>query len=140
VDTSRVSTGELIAGASGLALFLFLFVDWFGPFNAWEIFDVMDILLAIVGLGTAAVVGARLAGTQVTLPGGRAIAIAVAGFAAEMMVLTFLLEGEERKIGLWLGLIAAIGITYGGLRATREPVATQPPPAPAPGPQPPGAV
>jgi hypothetical protein len=138
VDTSRVSTGELIAGASGLALFLFLFVDWFGPLNAWEIFDVMDILLAIIGLGTAAVVGARLTGTQVTLPGGRGVAIAVAGFAAEMMVLTFLLEGEERKLGLWLGLIAAFWITYGGLRAMREPVAM--PPAPAPGPQPPGAV
>ena len=137
MDTRRVSTGELIAGASGLALFLFLFIDWFGPFNAWETFDIMDVLLAIIGLGTAGVVGARLAGTQVNLPGGRTVANAVAGFAAEIMVLTFLLEGEERKIGLWLALFAAMGITYGGLTAGRERVGPQ---APAPGPQPPPAV
>jgi hypothetical protein len=138
VDTRRVTTGELIAGASGLLLFLFLFLDWFGPFNAWESFDLMDILLALIGLATAGVVGARAAGAQITLPGGRGVIMALAGFAAEIMILTFLIEGEERKIGLWLGLFAAMGITYGAWTAMRERPAVPPAtPTPTPGPPPP---
>ena len=42
--------------------------------------------------------------------------------------LTFPLEGEERKIGIWLALVASLGITYGGGLATRErPTAAAPP-------------
>ena len=137
MDTRRVTTGELIAGASGLLLFLFLFLDWFGPFNAWETFDAMDIFLALIGLATVGVVGARAAGAQITLPGGRGVIMALAGFAAEIMILTFLIEGEERKIGLWLGLFAAMGITYGAWMAMRERPATTPPPV-TPGPPPAG--
>jgi hypothetical protein len=41
---------------------------------------------------------------------------------------TFLLEGEERKVGIWLALVASLGITYGGWLATRErPAAAAPP-------------
>lgn len=39
---------------------------------------------------------------------------------------TFLLEGEERKIGIWLALVASLGIR--GWLATRErPAAAAPP-------------
>lgn len=128
MDTSRASTGELVAGAGGLLLFLFLFLDWFGPATAWQLFDVMDVVLAIIGLGTAAIVAARMAGTQVNLPPGT---VGLAGFAAFWIIITFLIEGSERKIGLWLALLASIVIVYGALNASRGRAAVAPPPPPA---------
>ncbi|MEX2193882.1 MAG: hypothetical protein WD844_01230 [Thermoleophilaceae bacterium] len=132
MNTSRVSTGELIAGAGGLALFLFLFLDWFGPLSGWQLFDFMDIVLAVIGLGTAALVAARAAGTDVNAP----TAIGLAGFAAFWIVLTFLIEGEERKIGLWLSLLASIAIVYGATTVVKgKPAAAAPgPPPPSPPP------
>lgn len=140
MDASRVSVGELIAGASGLLLFVFLFLDWISPegidgANAWQLFDFMDILLAVIGLGVALLVVARAAGVQVGPPGGVGAIVGLAGFAAFWIVLTFVIEGDERGAGLWLALLAAIGITFGGLTAARgRPAAragTPPTPPPA---------
>jgi TRAP-type uncharacterized transport system fused permease subunit len=118
VDTSRLSQGDLIAGAGGIGLFIFLFLNWILEASAWEVFDIVDILLAAIGLGVVALVAARAMGNDIRVPGG-AGAVALAGFAATMIVLTFVLEGEERGIGLWLSLLAALAITYGGWQAMR---------------------
>ena len=57
---SRLSQGELIAGISGLALFVVLFLPWYGvdvnvagfsaseTASAWEAFDMTDIVLFLV--------------------------------------------------------------------------------------------
>jgi TRAP-type uncharacterized transport system fused permease subunit len=139
MDTSRVSQGELIAGVSGLLLFVFTFLNWFEPStSAWEAFDIVDVLLAIIGLGVAAVVGARASGTMI---GIAPVSLAIGGLVALSMVLTFVLEAEGREIGLWLALTAAAGITYGGYQAlagprTRTATTTtttrEPPPPPPP--------
>ena len=128
MDTSRVSPAELIAGAGGLLLFLFLFLDWFGPLNAWQLFDFMDIVLAIVGLGAAVMVGMRVMGMDVSLPGP--MVVGLAGFAAFWVVIAFLIEGDERKVGIWLALIATIVITYAALGGGER----RPGPPRAPGP------
>ena len=114
MDTSRVSQAELIAGAGGLLLFLFEFLDWSGPFNAWETFDIVDVLFAIIGLGTAAVVGARAAGTAVGVP---PVAILIGGGFAFDVTLFLVLEGSDRKVGLWLALLASAAIVYGAWQA-----------------------
>jgi TRAP-type uncharacterized transport system fused permease subunit len=134
MDTSRVSQAELIAGAGGLLLFVFEFLDWFSIANAWEFFDITDVLFAIIGLGTAAVVGARAAGMAVAVP---PVAIFLGGFFALSITLVFVLEGEERKIGLWLAMFASAAIAYGGwqaMTARTRPARTTPPPAATPPP------
>ena len=131
MDTSRISQGEMIAGIGGLGLFLFLFLDWFGPLNAWQTFDIMDVVLAIIGIGVAVVVAARAAGNAIDVPGG-AMTIALAGFAATCIVLTFLLESDGRKFGIFLELVAALAIAYGGwqaMKGSRTRTATPPPAA-----------
>ncbi|HEV2812426.1 MAG TPA: hypothetical protein VGW10_04160 [Solirubrobacteraceae bacterium] len=136
MDTSRISRGEMIAGAGGIGLFLFLFVDWASTVSAWEAFDVVDIVLAAIGLGVVALVAARAAGQNVAVPGGSGTAIALAGFAAAIITLTFLLESDDREIGLYLSVLAALAIVYGGWVASRGPVAPRPattaPPPPPP--------
>ena len=119
MDKNRLSQGDMIAGAGALGLFLFLFLDWFGPVNAWQGFDILDILLAAIAIAVIVLVATRAMGNDVNVPGGRAEAIFLLGFAATMIVLTFILEGEERKIGIWLSLLAALAITYGGWHARR---------------------
>jgi hypothetical protein len=120
VDTSRISMGEAIAALSALLLFVFLFIDWFGAFNAWEVFDVVDILLTLAALLVFAVVTARALGAVVRLPAHPARVITWAGVIGFVLVLAFLFELDEREIGIYLGLLAAIGIIVGGVMASGE--------------------
>src|ERR687891_2920762 len=77
MDTSRLRTGELIAGVGAVALFIIMFLPWFGfdvgggdvsedlgiaipegsaHFSAWESFDFIDLVLlltVIVAVGLA---------------------------------------------------------------------------------------
>ena len=120
MDRNRLSPGDLIAGAGAIGLFLFLFLDWFEPASAWELFDILDIVLAAIAVAVIVLVAARAAGNDIDVPGGRATVIALLGFAATMLIFTFVLEGEERKIGLWLAFLAALAITFGGWQALRD--------------------
>ena len=163
MDTSRVSQGELVAGASGLLLFLFLFLNWFGGFgndlNAWETFDIVDIVLALIGLGAAALAVLPMAGQNVDLPVARPRLLVVLGIVATSITLNWVFEGPSVKFGVFLATLAAIGIIVGGYLAeagpatrpgggmgeraaapppTAPPTATQPPAGPGPGTPPAG--
>jgi hypothetical protein len=128
MDTSRISQGEMIAGIGGLALFISLFLNWFAGFSGWQTFDIVDVLLALLGVGVAVLVGARAAGNPIDVPGGASL-VTIAGFAATCIVLTFLLEADERDLGMFIALAAAIAITYGGWTANRGAARTHSPAA-----------
>jgi hypothetical protein len=147
VDTSKVSVGEMIAGISALALFIFMFLPWFGvdsvegfgvgdvgvDANAWESFSLIDILLFLVSAVVVGLVLARAAAAMPDLPQPPATIIAGAGALAVVLILFRLIVTPDfdtggfgvdvdlgRKIGVFLGLIAAAGIAYGGWRAMNE--------------------
>jgi hypothetical protein len=144
VDTR--DNAPLIAAGGGLLLFISLFLTWFLDASAWEIFDFSDIVLAAIGL-LAVAVGAGIAtGNPINPPGGPGAALSVAGLIGFGMTATYLFEGEERGIGLFVALIGVIAIIVGAMGlgrgtaapATRErPAAAAPPPPPAPPQQPP---
>jgi hypothetical protein len=112
--------GEAIAAVSAVLLFVFLFVDWFGPFDAWQVFDVVDIVIALAAFLVVAIVAARAFGAALRLTTDPARLITWDGVIVLVLVLAFLFEGEEREIGIFLALIAAIGIVVGGLMASGE--------------------
>jgi len=144
VDTSRISFGEMVAGVSAVALLIFMFLPWYGVStdvpgfaasvnaNAWEALSLIDILLFLVILVTLALVGARAMGNLPTnLPAPPGLMIAIAGAVALVLILFRIIsipgpdvdiQGVEfgRKIGIFLGLIAAGGITFGGYTAMNE--------------------
>jgi hypothetical protein len=156
MDTSRLSTGELIAGASGLALIVVLFLPWYGVdvniagfaasgnASAWDALSFIDVLLFLVGLVAVAVPVARAADALPDDVPGTVVLVAV-GVVGLVLVLYRLIDvpgtdlktvgGDSidfgRKIGVWLGLIATAGIAYGGWRANNEDHAPAPA-APAP--------
>jgi hypothetical protein len=125
-DPGRISPGETIAGGAGIALFLFLFLHWFEGANAWSTFDVVDFLLAAIALLAVAVAGARAMGNDL-LGRNTGLALTLAGTVATSIILTFVLEGDGRKIGLWLSFLAAIALTYGGWRVISEAPGTRGP-------------
>ena len=45
MDSSRLRTGEIVAGVGGLALFVFLFFDWFGAGGGFD--EVSEVAGAI---------------------------------------------------------------------------------------------
>jgi hypothetical protein len=151
VDTSKVSPGEMIAGISALALFIFLFLPWYGvdsvggfgvgdlggSLSAWEAFDFIDILLFLAAVVVVGLVLARAADALPQLPQPPALMIAAAGAIALVLILFRLLVAPDfgtdavdvdlgRKLGIFLALLSAAGITYGGWRAMNEPVAAGP--------------
>ena len=144
VDTSRISFGEMVAGASAVALLILMFLPWYGVStdvpgfeasvnaNAWEALSLIDIVLFLVILVTLAVVGARAMGNlPANLPAPPGLIIAIGGAIALVLILLRIIsipgpdvdiQGVEfgRKIGIFLGLIAAGGITFGGYTAMNE--------------------
>jgi hypothetical protein len=155
VDSSKLGVGEIVAGISGLALFVFMFLPWYGvdsvggfgvsgaDASAWEAFSFIDILLFVVAVVVVGLVIVQMAESTPDMPAPPAQIIMVAGVVALVLILFRLIftpgfdvEGLDidvdlgRKIGIFLGLIAAAGIAYGGWRATQE----QPTPLPGPDP------
>jgi hypothetical protein len=163
LDTSRLSQGELIAGVSGLALLVVMFLPWYGvdfnfggvsdseTVNAWEVFSWIDILLFLAALAAVGSAVVKLA--DVDLPDVPVAAI-VAGLGAVAVLLVVyrvidtpgpdipqIIENNidfGRKFGLFLGLIAAGGVAYGGYRQMSEaPQPAQPAPPAEPPAEPP---
>ena len=136
----------LIAAGGGVLLFIALFMSWFGPFSAWEAFDLTDIVLALIAILAIAVGVSTFTGNTLNVPGGAGATVTTAGIVAFSMVASWFFEGEERKFGLFLAVIGAIGIIVGGMQLVRSggapsprartasdaPTQTQPPPPPPP--------
>jgi hypothetical protein len=159
VDTSKLSVGDQIAAASGIALLIVMFLPWYGvdasvggfsisaSANAWEALSFIDLLLFVVAVVAIGVPVGRATGSlPEDIPGP--LLILVAGALGVLLVLFRLIDlptpaggaGIDfgRKIGIFLGLIATAGIAYGGWRANAEhaadstPATAPPPPAPPP--------
>ena len=162
MDLGRVRVGEWIAGASALALLVFMFLAWYGADpkragdapvtgkaeqTAWEAFAVLDIVLALAAAMAIALV--VVTATQRT----PAIPIAFVSLTALIaLVATVWLairvaappgpEGTNlettREPALWLGLLASLGITAGAFAGMRDesPGLRMPAPSDAPERQP----
>jgi hypothetical protein len=158
MDTSKLSLGDQIAAAGGIALLISLFLPWYGvdvnigPISesanasAWEALGFIDILLFLVAVVAIGVPVAKAAGALPDDVPGPLLLLAVGGFGL-LLVLFRLVDlptpdlgggvDFDRKFGLFLGLIATAGIAYGGWRANAEspagstPAATPPSPPPS---------
>jgi hypothetical protein len=146
MDLSWLKRGEGIAGVSGLLLIVIMFVfPWFGlklgpdvvalpnerTRDAWSSYGFTDIVLLVTALAAIGLVLLAAAERQV----GRLACSIVAGLGLLSVVLVVIsiisppslgvdLSGPQiehsRKIGVWLGLIAAAGVAAGGYMASQE--------------------
>lgn len=152
MDVNRLSAGEKIAGISGVALLLIMFIfKWFGlsanlgdfgglggsnaevTRNAWGSFGFIDIVL-FVTLGAAIALAAIAASeSRLNMPVALSAIVAGLGILSVVLIVISLISppnfsgidlpngvDKTRKIGAFLGLIAAIGVAYGGYMAMQE--------------------
>lgn len=144
MDPTRLTLGERIAGAGGLVLLICLFFPWYGAEldvggssasdsgTGWEVLSVIDILLFLIALVTIGIVAAKAAGSlPPTLPAPPAQILLGVGALALLLVLFRIIDlptpGDlpdevdvSRKIGVFVGLIAAGAIAYGGYSGQSE--------------------
>jgi hypothetical protein len=127
MDTTRLSQGQLIAAGGGVLLFIFLFLPWFGAgeesLSGWEGQSSTDVYLLITA--TVAVATAINAGRGVLIPGmSLNAATALLGAVGTILLLWLTVfdfpDGEDRKIGLYLSLLAVAAIAVGGYLAARD--------------------
>jgi hypothetical protein len=125
VSTGQRTPGQTLAGVGGILLFAFLFLPWFdfGGVNqsGWEGQSSTDVYLLITAV---IAIGAALAGRGEVMPGltlnGAASVLGGVGTIVLLWLVIFdFPEGADRKIGLYLSLIAVVVIAFGGYSASQ---------------------
>jgi hypothetical protein len=125
VNLRRLRHGEWIAGISGVALLVVMLLDWYSvgdaSANAWESFSVIDVFLALaalLGIGLAATAAGQRTTAVPQAVGALTVPFA---FVAAILVLIRLLDlpgaVERREIGLYLGVVATLGVLVGAWRS-----------------------
>jgi len=143
MDRSRLTTGEIIAAAGGIVLLISLFLPWYGASadipgfgslsndaSAWQALGFIDILLFLIALAAIAVVAARAAGVLPADIPAPVTLLGLGGLAALLVLFRIVdipVEGDvpdeidlSRKVGIFIALIGAAAVTYGGWRTNTE--------------------
>ena len=130
MDLRRLRAGEWIAGASGVLLFVSLFLPWYdaagtdvSAFEAFAVVDVVLVALAALGLVLVAVTASQpSAAPGIALDALLTIIAAVVAILLLFRVLNLPadLERAERAAFAWVGLAAAWGVFAGALVAMRD--------------------
>ena len=143
----RLDAGALVATAGALLLLVSLFLDWYGDdddaYSAWTVFEVIDLLLAGVGLLALSTVISR-SGIERRAP---EMPLLVLGIGALVIVVSQLLDrppaanGLDPETGAWLALAAAALLLAGAIMSVArislavEARERRDPPAPPPQPE-----
>ena len=132
MDSSRLRTGEIVAGIAGIALFVFLFFDWFaageegfdtGGVSGWDGLgtDVTGFIVFLAAVAGPALALLAMSGRRLNVQAPRGAGTAALGLlTVAITVWRIFANPGDLKVGLFLGLAAAIAISAGALMALRE--------------------
>jgi hypothetical protein len=149
VEPSKLSRGEKISAASAVLLFAIMFFDWFGAkvsgvpgfsgslesggggSSAWDALDVIPVFLMLAIVLAIGVAVVRLTDADLELSVSLNAFVAAGGALAVLLILYRMIDppgfgipgvavDTTLRLGIYLGLIAAAGIAYGGYSAMRE--------------------
>ena len=180
MEVDKLNTGEKVAAISAVLLFIFMFFTWFGVEvsgaggfsgsvpgaggDAWDALEFIPIVLVVAIVAAIGVAVLRLTDSAYEPPISMNAVVTVLGGLSVLLILFRIVDPPSFgsfggvsvdgtvEIGIFLGLIAAAGIAYGGYLAMKEEGATfgdtadrlsgggpsaTPPPPPPPAQQPP---
>jgi len=98
-------------------------VDDAASISAFDAFDFIKIVMLLTIIAAIALAAMSAMGSSVNLPVAMSAIVAGLGILTTLLVLYRLIDpvgGLDRSYGLFLGLLAAAGIAYGGWRAMQE--------------------
>jgi hypothetical protein len=138
MDSSRLTSGDVIAGVGAVVLVVALFLPWYGVSvevagfsksdtgTGREVLSSIDMVLFLISAVAIAIVSARAVGA---LPDARAARMTVLtlGALAVLLVLYRIVDiptsGHvpedvelSRKLGIFIALLGAAAVAYGGSR------------------------
>jgi hypothetical protein len=142
----KLSSGERIAAVSAVLLFVFMFFfTWFGAEvsgvsgfsaegggSAWDTLELIRFVLLVTVIAALVMAGLRLADSYAEPLMPMSVLVTVLGVLSVLLILfrvvdppTFASLGgvsvdATLSVGIFLGLIAAGGIAYGGYTTMRE--------------------
>ena len=112
--------GTLLLGAGALLLLVSLFLEWYQPgIDAWEVFEVWDLVLAALAVAALVAAAGRM-GFGPARPPSWVLAPAIAAFVIVLYAfldpppLTSGIDGDPGT-GLWLALAASVLMTAGAV-------------------------
>jgi hypothetical protein len=148
MDIDKLNTGEKVAGVSAVLLFIFMFFDWFGVEvsgsggfsqtvpdaggSAWDALDFIPIVLVVTIVIALVNVFLRLSDSDYEPPVSMNVAVAVLGGLSTLLVLYRIIDppgfgsfggisvDATLSFGIFLGLVSAAGIAFGGYRGMQE--------------------
>lgn len=150
MDFTVLNRGEKIAGVAGILLILIMFIfDWFGlkftggagafgisvegGRNAWGSYGFTDIVLFVTALAAIGLALLAASDAEVGLPVALSAIVTALGILSLILVIISIISppdfgvnvsgtgiDHERKIGVWLGLIAVAAVTVGGFLSMQE--------------------
>lgn len=118
MDVTRLRSGELLTGASAVALLAVMFLDWFGDASAWSSLSVLRVLLVATAAMGLLLVALTVVPRPVAMPvAASVITIGVAALTFLPVAFRVLVNepGTNAEVGvgagayLGLALVAAVG-------------------------------
>jgi hypothetical protein len=118
--TRRLNAGEILSALGATLLLVSLFLDWYEPgLSSWTVFELIDITLAAIAVGTLVSTVADWLGRPTSLAGERALTFLAGG--ALVIVAASLIDpppaalNSTPEAGGWLALGGAILMLAGSL-------------------------
>ncbi|HEX7059979.1 MAG TPA: hypothetical protein VF176_09035 [Solirubrobacterales bacterium] len=151
MDLNRLTQGEKIAAVSAILLFIFMFFDWYSVSisgagqtidvsgsggNAWDALDFIPWVLLITIIVTIANAAIEASEADVDMPVHGGTAVTVLGVISFLLILFRIIDTPtfaefggvtadgSTQLGIFLALVSAAGIAFGGYRAMQEEGAT----------------
>jgi hypothetical protein len=127
---AQIPIGALVGAIGGLLLVVSLALDWYGPNTGFTSFEVLDLLLVVLGLVAIAALAAALGFLHTPLRPGTEL---VVGVTALIIVVSQLIGHPpaginlDVKTGLWLALGGSALMVAGAVLSTaRIAIAVEP--------------
>src|SRR4051794_14570418 len=114
--TRRFEAGPILVAIGAIVLIVSLFLDWYGSLTAWDAFEVVEVLLAVLG-ATALVIAIGEVVPDIEVGDRRWLPALVLGVAvlvaAEIINPPPAAGGQDPAIGAWIAFGAAIVMFLG---------------------------
>ncbi len=124
-ESPRLRRGEILAGASALALLIFLFaLGWLRSAgitrSGWSAVPVLRWLIVVVALVALALTVTQATRAAPALPVSlSAIATVLSALVVLLLIIRLLTTGATPQLDTYLGLAAVLGMSYGAFRSLR---------------------